>query len=191
MDIPRQASEQEKHFEHLIPMKSALGREFLALQAERDKHRRIFEIEPHKMSADTLSYRRSEIALGRFLDDMIPLVMDYLEKLKTAGPGLARAEESAYQPMWGKPLHIDRGSEIIIWTRFAIERYRATLPAVLRKKARAYHPVLWKELGCAWKEFRKEIRDWKNGRQPFDGSQAMHLMIAFQVKVRLLACAND
>jgi hypothetical protein len=185
------SEEQEKHFEHICPLKSALGREFLALQSYRNKCRQEFESSPDKMAADTLAYRRSEIALGRFLDDFIPVVMKYLEDMKTGKIGLDRAEYAAKNPMWGRELKIDRRSEQIIWTRFAIERYRIAIPKKDRKKLRMYHPQLWKELGEAWQTFRAEIKRWQSGRQPFDGSQAMHEMLAFQMKARLLASAND
>jgi len=55
--------DREKQFEKWVPMKSCLGREFLALQVLRDEERRRFESEKDKMGADTLAYRRSEIAL--------------------------------------------------------------------------------------------------------------------------------
>lgn len=185
------SQDQEKYFERLVPLKSALGREFLALQAERDKQKMIFESSPNKMAADTLAYRRSEIALGRFLDDMIALVTKHQEKLAPAKLGLAMAEEDAKNPLFGPPLHIDRRSERIIWTRFAIERYRIALPQKDWKFMKACHPGLWSELRQAWRDFRNEIRIWQRGHQPFDGSQAMHTMIAFQIRARLLACAND
>lgn len=185
------SEQQEKQFEHVCPLKSALGREFLALQSERNKHRQTFEASPDKMAADTLAYRRSEIAMGRFLDDMIPLVMEYQEKMKTVKIGMERAEYAAKNPMWGSELKIDRRSEQIIWTRFAIERYRLAVPKKDRRLYKRCHPKLWQELGQAWAAFRSEIKRWQQGRQPYDGSQAMHTMIAFQMKARLLAASND
>ena len=183
--------EQEKYFEHLVPLKSPLGREFLALQFERDKQRKIFESSPEKMAADTLAYRRSEIALGRFLDDMIALLNKHQEKLSLAKEGLDRAEYDAKNPLWGPQLTIDRRSQRIIWTRFVIERYRQFVTPEILKMVRRYHPHLWHELRQAWREFRKEIMIWQSGHQPYDGSQAMHLMLDVQVKARILASAND
>lgn len=183
--------DQERHFERLIPMRSALGREFLALQSERNKQRMKFESATDKLAYDTIPYRRSEIALGRFLDDMIPLVSKHLEKMKTAQVGMDRAEEDAKYPLFGLGIRIDRRSEQIIWTRFAIERYRAVIAPDYRKKYKMYHPALWSDLRSAWREFRKQIKRWQFGGQPFDGSQAMHSMIAFQLKARLIASCDD
>jgi hypothetical protein len=180
---------QEKQFEHICPMKSALGREFLALQSNRNKCRQEFESSPDKMAADTLVYRRAEIALGRFLDDMIPKIIACQSKLEDSRENLEIAEEKAQRNTHG--IVLDRRSEQIIWTRFAIERYHLAIPKSDRKMFKRYHPQLWKELGEAWQTFRSEIKRWQEGRQPYDGSQAMHNMIAFQLKARLLACAND
>lgn len=185
------SEEQEKYFEKLVPMKSPLGREFLALQTERNKQRDIFGACADKMAADTMPYRHSEIALGRFLDDMIPLITKHNQILAPAKAGLFMAEHDAKNPLFGPKLRIDRRSERIIWTRFLIERYRQFVTKEKLKMVRRYHPHLWHDLRQAWREFRKEILIWQSGHQPYDGSQAMHLMLAVQVKARLLASAND
>lgn len=183
--------EQEKQFGNLVPSKSALGREFLALQAERDKQKLLFESDPNHMACDTLSYRRAEIALARFLDDMFPLVVRYANKVEEARTRIELAEAKAQYADYGHGIHLDRRSHQIIWTRFAIERYRFAIQKKDRKRFKMYHPILWKELGAAWQEFRHEIKRWQFSGMPFDGSQAMHSMISFQVKARLLASAND
>jgi hypothetical protein len=184
------SEEQELQFAKLAPQKSVLGREFLALVAERDKQKLLFESAPDKMDYDTTPYRRAGIALGRFLDDMIPLVIKHAYKVEDARTTLERAEAKAqYTDYHG--IKLDRRSHQIIWTRFAIERYRLAIAKKDRKKFKMYHPQLWRELGEAWQEFRREIKRWQFGGMPYDGSQAMHSMISFQVKARLLASAND
>lgn len=178
---------QEKEFEKIVPLRSLIGREFLALQVERDKQKLLFESSNNKMGYDTQPYRRSEIALGRFLDDMLPRVIDNKPALTRAAEGLARAEAN----LKNKCL-MDRKSEQIIWTRFAIERLRLKLPSKsVLKKIHSYHPSLCRNVKESWKEFQSELRIWKNGGQPFDGSQAMHLMFAFLMKAGLMVSAND
>lgn len=181
--------EQEELFKKICPMKSVLGREFLALQSERNKQRESFGSSADKMGHDTGPYRRSDMALNRFLDEMIPRILDVEEKLKEAKPKIEIAEHRAQDNKHG--IVIDRRSEQIIWTRFAIEQYRLLIPKKSRKKLKAYHPGLWNDLGQAWTAFRNEIKRWQFGGQPFDGSQAMHTMLKFQVKTRLLVAAND
>ena len=183
--------EDEIKFAKLVPLKSVLGREFLALQTERDKQKLAFESAPNKMDVDTTAYRRAEIALEKFLEAMLPPVMATLLKLENARERLEIAEAKAQNNEYGHGIVLDRRSMQIIWTRFAIERYRLALPKKERKRLKAYHPGLWHDLGTAWLAFRKEIKRWQFGGQPYDGSQAMHSMIAFQVKARLLASAND
>ena len=182
-------NEQEKQFEHLVPFKSVLGREFLALQAERNKQRSFFESAKDKMDFDTTPYRRSEIALGRFLDDMIPLVIKGQAVLAESGDRLSVAEEKIlYSPIWG--IKADRRSLRVIWMNFAFERVSLALPKP-RRQFRIYHPVLWHTLVSLCKKFRDESRRWTYGGQPFDGSRAMHAMIDFQLQARLLGSVND
>lgn len=182
--------EQEKIFERIAPLQSVMGREFLALQTARNKEKNKFEESKDKMGFDTQPYRRSEIALGRFLNDMIPRVLAAREKLEDARESLEIFEEKAQRNNY-HGIIVDRKSAVIIWTRFAIEKYRTLLPKKSRKQLKMYHPGLWKELGQSWKEFRSEIRQWRYGGQPYDGSAAMHKMIAFQMKCLSLAVSND
>jgi len=183
--------ERETKFLKLVPMKSVLGREFLALQAERDKQKTSFESAEDKMAADTTPYRRSELALEKFLEVTLPLVMAAHMKLDESLPRLEVAQQKAQMGFEKHSIRINRRDEMIIWTRFAIERYRELLPKKSRKQLKAYHPGLWHDIGIAWKEFRQEIKRWQYGGQPYDGSQAMHTMIAFQLKCRYLGVAND
>ena len=183
--------EQEKQFEHLVPMKSVLGREFLALQAERDKCKLEFEASPDKMAADTLAYRRSEIALARFLDDMLKRILETKPRLDDARERLEIAEAKAQNNSHGHGINLDRRSMVIIWTRFAIDRYRLHVSKDTRKQVKQWHPELWKELGNRWMEFRKQLKKWQFGGQPFDGSQAMHSMIAFFTQAHQIKASND
>jgi hypothetical protein len=183
-------SEQETLFEKMVPMKSVLGREFLSLQSERDKQKAAFEASKDPLAVDTQPYRRAGIALEKFLESTLPLVMAAQLKLQEAKEGLETAEEKA-QRNNSHGIVLDRRSIQIIWTRFALERYRAVLPKTERKKLKAFHPGLYQDIGQAFKKFRFEIKRWQYGGQPFDGSQAMHSMIAFQLKARLLGAAND
>lgn len=191
MDIPSVIDDQEKEFEKLVPLKSILGREYEALKTERHKQKSLFEESLDKMAYDTAPYRRANISLGRFLGDMLSLLHKTLPKIILAKTALEVAEAKAQNNEYGHGIELHRRSHQIIWTRFAIERYRLAIPKKERKRFKIYHPELWRELGQAWMDFRREIKRWQFSRIPYDGSQAMHLMIAFQVKARLLASAND
>lgn len=182
------SQEQEKYFEKLVPLRSLIGREFLALQSERNKQRQIFESSPQKMSADTLSYRRSEIALGRFLDDMIRAVEKADFSLLGTKEKLEIAEAKAQGDVHG--IVLKRKEIKTIWRNFAVERYQL-FAEPLKQTFKKYHPSLWRELDEAFKKFELELDRWVFGHQPFDGSQAMSNMIEFQVKCRLIASHND
>lgn len=166
---------EEKIFQHLVPLWSALGREFAMLRSERNHHRMAFETAKDKMAFDTSALRCSEIALSRFLSDMIPMVQQH---------------KIQQEKVFKSTSQVERRSERIIWTRHAIESYKSMVPKGDKRKLKMYHPSLWQEVGRAWKEFKDEIKRWQGGQQPFDGSQAMSKMMFFQVKVRLLASAN-
>lgn len=185
------SAETEKQFERTVPLRSVLGNEFLALQKERNHQRKRFEECMDKMAYDTIPYRRSVITLSRFIDEMLPQIIKYTDDMKQSGEGLNRAEMDARNPLWQGPLIMDRRSERIIWTRFAIERYYAALPKTTRSQLRKYHPSLWTDLRSAWKKFRSDIHLWQNARMPYDGSQAMRSMIHFQITARLAASVND
>ena len=179
------SDKEEKYFQQICPMKSCLGREFLTLSAERDKQKSVFESVKNKMDFDTQPYRRSEIAVSVFLTYTLPLIDNYNRKVPLSSHQNLELMTGRSRPS------IDRQSERIIWVRFAIERYRELIHTEDKKKYRMYHPVLWKELHDSARMFWKEISKWVYGHQPFDGSQAMHSMINFQVAVRSLACANE
>lgn len=176
---------EEKKFEKMIPMQSVLGREFLALQANRDRERIKFESSHDKMGINTHPYRAAEIALSNFLITMIPLIEKSKESLAGAESRIEVFEDKAKEEM-----RIDRRSQRIIWTRFTLDRYREIAKPV-KKKIRMYHPGLWVDMISAWRDFKKEIKRWEFGGMPYDGSQAMNSMIDFQIKCRLVGAAND
>lgn len=166
-------------------MRSVLGREFLALQSERNKQKQLFESAPQKMAADTLSYRRAEIALGRFLDDMIPRITKANFSLLRTQSRLDLTESKAKDK-----IQMSRQDAKIIWHNFATERYQILVDPY-KATFKKYHPSLLQELDNKWNVFEKELDRWVFGGQPFDGSQAMSTMIDFQIQCRLLAAHND
>lgn len=182
------SEEQERYFSKLVPMRSLLGREFLTIQAERNKQRQIFQSSPNKMAADTLAYRRAEIALGRFLDDMIPRVEKADVTLLGIQDKLKAIEDKAKDPVRG--ISLNRQDVKTIWNNFAIERYNF-FAHPLKAQFKKYHPSAWKELEESKNKFENELNRWVFGGHPFDGSQAMNDMLDFQLKCRLVAAHND
>lgn len=182
--------EIEKEFEKLVPLQSLLGREFLGLQSARNKEKQMFESANNKMGFNTQAYRLTEMALRKFLEDWYWRVLAAKEKLEGARERLENAEQKVQNNAFGHGITLDRRDIQKIWVRFALERYRL-FAKPLKKTYRRYHPGMWKDLLACWKEFNREIKKWMFGGQPFDGSQAMSNMIAFQVKCRLIASIND
>ena len=179
---------QEKEFERLVPMRSVLGAEFLGLQKELNKQRTAFESCKDRMGYDTISYRRAEITLGRFLDDFIPLIHKANAVLAPSKERLEIAEAKLQNKDRG--IVLTRKMTKRIWIVFALERYRL-FAKPLKKEFKKYHPGMWKDLLVAWSVFRKEVNRWMYGGQPYDGSQAMAYMIDFQIKCRLMSSIND
>lgn len=179
-------------FDKLVPAESVLGREFLLLKENLAVHKKAFEAAPDKMDYDTSAYRRGNMAIERFLREMLPLVRsasfvvnDRVQQMFDIQQGKMQASAIS-----SRRIDIDRRSEARIWQHYALDCYRQKLPHKMRR-LRWYNPTLVHRLLKSWLNFRKEVRNWKYERMKWDGSRAMHAMFFFIVQVDLLAVSHD
>lgn len=180
----------EEQFVQVVPTKSVLGREWEALKKEREKQQRAFESAPDKMDYNTSPYRRANFACDKFLSEMMPRILKAKELLDDrATNALALAESNALHPRHG--ISFFRKDEKDIWSHYALERLRKNLSRVQRQKFKGYHPDVYSSVAASLRTFRTELVRWKFGGQPFDGSQAMHSMFQFILRLHLLEAAND
>ena len=180
--------QKELNFESVVPEKSVIGREWKVLKAERDKAQALFASLENKMEADTTVYRRSNMAVHAFLEEMLPLVLKAATIDGRAKDTLDLAASKAQYSYHG--FKLDRWTEARIWLHHCIDRYRVHLPKSLQPY-RAYHPTLCRQIDVAMRTFWKDLHQWLWLGVPWDGSQAMHSMYAVILKAQLLGHAND
>jgi len=169
-------NEMIAEFDALVPPKSLLGRELKALIKERDRQALAFDSASDKMQYDTSAYRRSSMAIERFLRQWLPRIREANARMADdAASRLAAHQESVLSHNYGITTPVDRRTESRIWMHYTVERYRLIRPSLAR--IRRYNPGVISELLMRLKTFRHELRLWKYARIPFDGSQAMASMI--------------
>lgn len=180
----------ERIFNELVPLKSTLGREFQWLLKERQSQQQAFEQAADKMVYETSPYRRSVMAVDRFLSEWLPRVQRAVVVMDAqAKENLLNHEAATLRWEFGMETPVDRRSEARIWQHYALSKYRILRPQI--KRCKIYHPLLVSRILSAWKTFRNETMIWKYGGMPWDGSRAMHAMFDFILNLDLLSSVDD
>lgn len=172
----------EKEMNLRIPLKSPLGREWVALLKTRDYEKQLFESSTEKMAYNISNYRRANMAVLRFIELWLPRIQKAQDVLTPRAIFTLEAHQNKILSHDG--IYLNRHTIMRIWQRHAIMRYREIISegAVVLKR---YHPSMLHELQNLWKQFRADLQAWRRMTSPFDGSQACYSMIQF-----LSSCHN-
>jgi hypothetical protein len=178
-------------FESRVPLHSLLGKEWKSLKEKMEKEKRLFENSTDKMGYSTSELRRVTFACETFLNEWIPKITAFDNKVESDDISLDALEDHADKQIRHAKLdRMTREDILQMWLHYATGRMADFFPegtdAFKRVDPEAISDLYTKE-----DAFNKAAAEWVDMACPWDGSKACHTMLDWLTAGNVLARAND